>query len=332
MRQRLTVNSQRSTANSAICLIAALQLILSSSLFSQSVSASLDRDKILLGEQATLQFSLNNLAESNSFVATWPQLNDTLNHTEILKRSTIDTINVSGINAYNQSFTITSFDSGRWQLGPFNFVIQDKISGKQVRLATAPVYLSVLPIDVSSMQNYHPIKDIIDVQTSFNWMPVVISAAVLLLAIIIFIIIKKRKKKIISPSKIVLKGTPLERAIEKLRALEKEPLTSITPIKKFHSEIDLITRRYFEEVMHIKALQLTATELFAGINVYMQDAQLRSKFQQLFELNASVKFAKYMPQQEESKNTLKEIIKNLYEVDESVSYIRNNADRMVSKY
>jgi L-serine deaminase len=83
---------------------------------------------------------------------------------------------------------------------------------------------------------------------------------------------------------------------------------------------------------HVKALQLTASELFSRINTYMQDMQLRKIFRDAFELNAAVKFAKYMPATEESKNTLKEIIKSLYQIDDTVNRARINADRMVPKY
>lgn len=324
-------NFQFSIFNCRFFLLLTFYLILQTAA-AQSVSASLDRDKILLGEQVTLQFSLSNLNESNSFVLTWPQLSDTINHTEIVKRTPVDTINVNATNTYQQNFTITSFDSGRWQLGPFIFTLQDKTSGKKTELATQTLYLTVLPVDVSSLKNYHPIKDIIDVETAFNWLPVFIAFAVILLALIIFIIIKNRKKKVVTSPKTVLKGTPLERAVEKLQSLEKEPLTSTMAIKKFHSVTDIIIREYFEEMMQVKALQLTATELFVSMNVYMQDADLRSRFQQLFELNGAVKFAKYMPSPAESKNTLKEIIKSLYQIDESVRRARMNADRMVSKY
>ena len=65
---------------------------------------------------------------------------------------------------------------------------------------------------------------------------------------------------------------------------------------------------------------------------YMQDLPLRSKFQQVVELNNAVKFAKYIPGEEESKHTLKEIIKGLQQIDESVHHIKNHADTMVSKY
>ena len=106
--------------------------------FSQSASAALDRDKILLGEQVTLQFNLNNLNPLTTYVSTWPAPGDTMNHLEIVKRNDIDTVNVNGLNSYEQKFTLTGFDSGRWQLGPFNFVLQDKTTGKQINLSTQP--------------------------------------------------------------------------------------------------------------------------------------------------------------------------------------------------
>ena len=64
----------------------------------------------------------------------------------------------------------------------------------------------------------------------------------------------------------------------------------------------------------------------------MQDVSLRNKFQQVFEMNASVKFAKYTPQTEESKNTLKEIIAGLQQINQSINQAKNNADKLVSTY
>lgn len=321
---------------SSICNCKKLFLLLTSYFVffvssAQFVSASLDRDKILLGEQVTLQFNLSNINQNAFFVTSWPHLKDTIAHIEILKRTSVDTINVNGYNSYQQSFTVTSFDSGRWQLGPFLFELQDKITNKKIQLKTDALYLSVLPVDVSSMQDYHPLKDIIEVEKKFSWLPVFIAIAVCLLAVIIFFILKKNKQKP-APLKPVLKGTALQRTLEKLYALEKMPLTSTTEIKKFHSEADIITRQYFEEVMHLKALQLTDTELLPRVNVYLQQAQLRSSLLDIFQINQSVKFAKYMPQAEESRNMLKEIIKSLNKIDEIINTSRNNAEQLVSKY
>jgi hypothetical protein len=322
-------------ATSFIAMRICLALIVSVIFFTssaQSVSASVDRDKILLGEQVTLKISLNRINENNFFVATWPQINDTINHAEIVKRAAIDTINVAGNFTYQQNFVITSFDSGRWQLGPFNFIIQEKSTGKKIQLQTPPLYLTVLPVDVSSLKEYHPIKDIIDVPTGFNWLPVIIAALlVLLIATIAFIIIK-RKKKPASQPRPELKGTPLERALKKLKALQQQNLSSTGAIKKFHSDMDDATRQYIEEVTNIKALHLTAGELLPRLKFYMQDAAERNNFSRIFNLNASVKFARYLPGEAESKNTLEEIIRIIKDIDENINRARTDADRLVPKY
>ena len=129
-----------------------------------------------------------------------------------------------------------------------------------------------------------------------------------------------------------MKGTPFERAVEKLRELQDQPLNSVAEKRKFHSEIDIICRQYFEEMMHVKALQATTSELFSRMNVYMQDQHLRSKMRQLFDLHASVKFAKYMPDAEESQAALKETIACLGSIEGYVQQSKQNADRLVPKY
>jgi len=117
--QRSVLNTHRSAPQHSKQILYFLFVFISFKSFSQSATASLDRDKILLGEQVSLQFNVSNIDEAASFVATWPQLTDTLNHTEILKHTSIDTININGQVTYQQSFTLTSFDSGHWLLGPF---------------------------------------------------------------------------------------------------------------------------------------------------------------------------------------------------------------------
>lgn len=294
----------------------------------QSVSANLDRDKILLGEQVTLQLNLTGINPLILLVAGWPQINDTLNHIEVLKRSPLDTVEVNGTNSYQQNFTLTGFDSGRWQLGPFNFIIQDKSTGKQITIASPPVYLTVLPVDVSSLKDYHPLKDVIEVSTPFNWLPVIIVIALLIVAAIIFIIIKKRKKKIIAAPKNVLQGTPFQRAMQKLEQLQHQSLTNDADIKRFHSDIDIICREYFEETTNVQAMRTTTSELFSRMNIFINDAALRVKMVEIFELNASVKFAKYMPAETQSKAILHEMMASLQQIDSLKQEAINNANRM----
>src|SRR5215831_16609415 len=89
-----------------------LTLFLSGIAFSQnpSVSATLDKQKILIGEQA--QLYLKALVKKNLPVS-WFAL-DSIPHFEILQRSKIDSQQTSEGLFLQQTLTLTSWDSGRW--------------------------------------------------------------------------------------------------------------------------------------------------------------------------------------------------------------------------
>src|SRR5436190_15005506 len=107
MRRKLKIrNLKLQTAGVNIFLLFTFYFLLTH-VSAQSVSASLDRDKILLGEQVTLQFNLNSINPLTTYITTWPGLGDTLNHIEVIKQNAIDTVNVNGLNSYIQNFTLT---------------------------------------------------------------------------------------------------------------------------------------------------------------------------------------------------------------------------------
>src|SRR5436305_13065348 len=98
MRMKFKIQNSKLKISTVKCFLLFTFYFLINCVSAQSVSASLDRDKILLGEQVTLQFNLGNVSNLTSFVASWPQLPDTLSHTEILKKGSIDTITVNDVN------------------------------------------------------------------------------------------------------------------------------------------------------------------------------------------------------------------------------------------
>ncbi len=280
----------------------------------QKLSASLDREKILIGEQVILQLKAEELNSANTFIETWYQFADTFNHIEVIKRETIDTIVVDGLTSYTQKLTLTSFDSGIWKINP-SVIIQNKSTSKKTKLKADSLSLEVLPVDVSDLPGYHPIKEIIDVEHKNNlWLWIAIAASAIVLAFAVYKIVTAKKKVLPVAKKKPLKGTPLERAMEKLQHLEDENLLKRQQVKLYHTKMDIIYRQYFEESLAINALKITSDELMIRLNVYLQEANLRSQFYQAMRLNDAVKFAKYIPPKEESekalnttKNTLKQV-------------------------
>ena len=306
------------------CLVSCIFLLLTSA-SAQQVSASIDRDKILIGEQITLQLKAENIRTGDNPVAVWFNLPDTINHLEVVKRSPIDTLDVDGSTTYMQNLVVTSFDSGKWTLPAMPL----KLQNNNAVLTTDSFAIEVLPVDVSNLQQYHEMKDIIPVEVKTDWWRVGIIAAILVAMAILIYYLTKRKKAQPAAKQLTVKPTLFEETIAKLEALQKEA----PPSTVFYARLDAICRTYLQEQLYIRALHLTQDELTQQLNVYLQQQDIRIAFYQLLRLINAVKFAKYAPpaaQQAESINTAKATVQYIhYQLQRTT---QQHAQPLVSKY
>ena len=292
-------------------LVVACFSFLVSCCFAQSASASLDRDKILLGEQVTVELKAENINPQTTHLNGWFLLPDTGNHIEVVKRLPIDTIAVNGSLSYIQNIVLTSFDSGNWQLPPL-FVLLQKNNEKKDSLFANKLTLQVLPVDVSNLQQYHPMKDIIDVEVKPDYLLItlIISLVIFSAIALYFIFFKKKQKQKPAAAPIVAAHTWFETAMEQLETLQKQN----PPALLFYTKLDEICRTFLRNQLQIPALQLTSDELMLQLNNYMQGDE-RTLFYQLLRLMNAVKFAKYQPKDEQKItdiNTAKKGIQNIY--------------------
>lgn len=275
----------------------------------QNVSATLDREKILLGEQVTLELKAENINAQVSPVISWFSFPDTINHIEVVKRLPVDTVSMNGTTSYIQSLTLTSFDSGDWKLPPLYAVLQRDDGGRKDTLRTNEITLEVLPVDVSNLQQYHPMKDIIDVdvQPDYLLMAGIVSGILIVSAVIWFLLKKKKTKPSLQP---VAAQSLFETAMSQLDRLRKEN----PPAQAFYNRLDDICRIFIQSQLHVRAMQLTSDELMIQLNVYIQP-EARVSFYQLLRLISAVKFAKYQPAEEQKEadiKTAKEAVEHIY--------------------
>ncbi len=293
----------------------------------QSVSASLDRDKILLGEQVVLQLKIEDFNTRTAFLNAWFNLPDSIDHIEVIKRDVIDTLVINGLTTYFQKITLTSFDSGQWQIPPLSVYFHPFAEGKTVTLKTNALSLQVLPVDVSNLKTYHEMKDIEEVVVKNNpWLIVSLIIITLLSLFFLWKFLIKNKKVVIPPPKAVIKGSPLEWAMEQIRILEEEDLPSKNQTKLFYTRLDEIYRSYFEEQLRISSLRFTSDEMMVKLKIYLQQEDLRTRFYQLIRLADAVKFAKYFPdktQNEDAVKIVKIIIQHTDQLSQQMKY--NNA-------
>ncbi len=280
--------------------------------WSQTIMAGIDRNKIVIGEQVQLVVAV----ENGKGISGWINLPDSINHIEVVARQKIDTIKIANIINYRQVITITSFDSGQWQIPP--------LSVNGISKSTPPITIDVLPVDVSHLDDYHDIKDIIEVQVGTSWMVIAAIALLTLLSIIIIYWLYKKKRKVVTRAP-VLTGTqtPLDWAMDELDKLQQQQLYVQRQEKKHYSKLVDIARSYFHVQLHHQSLHLTTEEWMLQLQSVDADNEIKISFFQLLRLADTVKFAKYIPpaaENDKSVEVARNFIKNVASANAHAAY------------
>jgi hypothetical protein len=280
---------------------------------SQKVSTLLSKDKIVLGEQITLQVKVEGITKGD--IQQDFSFPDTVNHIEILKDS-VEDINSSTIL---HTLTLTSFDSGYWQLPSFKLLLTD-----QRTLTSDSLRITVLPVDVSGMQDYHDIKDILEVQPENNWW--VIASIILLGLVSLFSLLwfmnykpVAAPEKIISPSDLQKLYTDL---LKRIAELETSEVTTKAAVTSVFDEASRSTRNFIDKVYRQDTASLTTGEFMLNQKEKLSNTETGNNFFQFLRLADAVKFAKYLPPAEETKAVfpvLRNVITEVYEKTKKVS-------------
>lgn len=283
--------------------------LVASSLFSQSIKAEIDRDKILIGEQIRMKLSV----QGGSTNMSWFNFPDSIPHLEIVQQGKIDTAVNGATTNYYQTISITSFESGTWTFPSLS------ISG--VNQSTPAFNISVLPVDVSQMQDYNDIKEIEEVQIDTNWFIIAFIAALTLFSIgMIYWLIRKKKTAVMVPPSIRGNLSPLDWALGELDKLSRQPVQTPAEVKKYYSDLTGISRTFFNIQLQQQSFHQTTDEWMIALQPLQVDNETRIYFFQFLRLADTVKFAKYQPPASENQAS-PDIIKRMLQ---KVSLLHSN--------
>lgn len=268
-----------------------------------SIRVSADKDKILIGEP--IQLSVDAYMPLGSSVQ-WFR-SDTIPHFEINNRSVIDTSQDIDGKKMSQTLTITSFDSGRWQIPPFEVIIDGQ-----------PNYSDSIEIDVAFIsfdpkEDYRDIKDIIRVKNnSVAYVPWIIAAAALICLAVLYFILRKKKK----PAPVHVPKDPVvsayEEAMKALTKIGKEGAEQMGE-KKYYTAINDTLRKYVSRKFKIPTFERTNEELIMQLSRMNIPKEAFAKLSRSLRMADYVKFAKYRPSEEDNKNNL-EIVRSSIEI------------------
>jgi len=272
-----------------------------------TLQARLDSNKILIGDQIRLRLILNKPKNAN---ITFPVLPDSLpGGIEIIDRLKPDTLSKDGNNVcLSQSLVITSFDSGQRVIPPIAFVYQH--DSKTDTIFTDSVFLTVNTMKVDTTK--HTIYDIkAPIDEPFSLMEIIeyiiyglIGILIIIAGIYVYRKIKRKEPIIKLPQKPA--DPPHIVALHELDILKEKKLWQSNHIKRYHSELTEIIRKYIENRFGIPALEMTSYEILDAVhNEKYIPENIHLNLRQMLTLADLVKFAKVLPLPDENDTSIK---------------------------
>ncbi len=200
-------------------------------------------------------------------------------------------------------FTISVYDTGKFIIPPFPVAWFANDTTSKYNIITAPA-INIYVKSVISGDEAKELKDVKPpVYIPFNWKFWLSMAGVIILLLVIaylaYRLWKKRKEKgymFIPPPPPV---PAHERALADLEALFKSGLPDKKEYKIFFSKLSEIIRVYLEGRYYIKALEETSAEILRDVKEPLDDEALYLSLRELLSLSDLVKFAKYVPEEDE---------------------------------
>lgn len=293
-------------------------LQLFSFLHAQNINASVDRNSIIIGEQIKLLITADFVDVKKYPILRWPQIPDSFNHIEVIERGKIDTVNKNGIKHYEQTYILTSFEEGFWDIPVFNLLLRKKSSRNPVSFPTPSIKIKVFPADISRLKNYHDIKNIVQTpgesdhsQTKTN--SIIALIAVIVLAIVVWLVLKRRQtKNKTSEKKGILNS--IDWILEQLTLLEKKKIPDKDAVKEYYQQLYQLCRQYFSIEFNINVLYCTTEEWMSILEGVGLDKKNKAAFYELVKKADSVRFADrhIAEKQNEEISTARNFVKALH--------------------
>ncbi|TMI92630.1 MAG: protein BatD [Bacteroidetes bacterium] len=284
----------------------------------QNINASVDRNSIIIGEQIKLVLTADNVDGKKHPIVQWPQIPDTFNHFEVIERGKIDTVSKNGVNHYEQTYILTSFDEGFWDIPAFNVLFSKRSPRNPVSLNTPSIKIKVFPADISRLKNYHDIKNIMQTpkesdhsQTKTN--SVIALIAFIVLIIVLWAVLKRRRIKSKTLEK---KGmlNSIDWILEQLTLLEKKQIPDKDAVKEYYHQLYQLCRQYFSMEFDINVLYCTTEEWVGILEGVELDKKNKAAFYELVKKADSVRFADrdIAEKQNEEISTARNFVKALH--------------------
>jgi len=266
-----------------------------------------DKSEILIGEQFKLRVEAD--FPVSDYKLRWLTVPDSIPHFEIINRGKVDSVYTnSQLSGISQTFTLTSFDSGKWALPSFTVGI-DPLKDD----TTFNYFTDTLPVTVSfsvsdttnQLRDIKPIRDVEVVNRLWYW----IAGGILLLALISYLVWRYRRKakKTIAPISVKSNLSAYDEAMQELKKLQQYDFNDPADIRIVHTRLGEILKHYLSRRENNNYLNNTTGDILVVLTDIGVNQTKLSGVAGALRCGDAVKFAKYVPGTEETSHSISAI-------------------------
>ncbi|GAB2835910.1 hypothetical protein [Ferruginibacter profundus] len=266
---------------------------------SPSVKAVVDKSDILIGEP--IQYKVTSIFPTGVYKVSGIILPDSVAHFDIVDKGKIDTSIQDNTTTFQQTITITSFDSGRWNIPAFKVNFDPVKDDTTIFLSTDSIAVNVGYAPPDSTNQLRDIKPIMEVEIkSYLWY--YIGGGIILLLIIGFLIWKYVIKKAKSDTTdFTAKLSPYDEAIQNLDKLKQLNLQNPEDIKLYHAKLSSIFKWYISRRQKLSIMNKTTGDVLVHLTEANLPKDTITNAATALRCGDAVKFAKYLPVASESE-------------------------------
>lgn len=302
-----------------------LFFLLSTSLFAQKVTTSVDTTKNKIG--AEFKLTIKTDVDTSSKVK-FPEAKN-FGALEVIHSYKIDTVRNGARYELIKKYGLTQFDSGKYTIQRIPVLI----NGKPFFSDSIKVEVNDIQVDTLKQKMYD-IKDIAEVESPIGtwWIYILIFFAIGIAGYFIYKFIKKRQNQ--PKAEVIVFKSPIEKATTLLQQLEIKELWQKGEIKDYYSELTDIARNYIEEEINIPAMESTTSELIDGLRKAAKQKKLKlsnetvENLEKVLKQADLVKFAKVKPLDFEIEEDKKRISSSIVIIHKSIPEVVENDDEL----
>lgn len=269
------------------------------------VTSAFDSTKIYIGDQ--IKFSIT-IDQPAGLKLSNPFLKDTLcKNIDILSGPVVDSLAAdNGRIKITQKYTITSFDSGFYQVPPVFSELKSENGLKRFYSDYSP--LEVMRVKITPRDTAAKIFDIVKPYRSPVTLGEVLPWIFLIIVIgfaawFVFRLIRKLKKSKTGAEPVINPDPAHVIAFREMEKLKQEELWQKGEIKHYYTRLTEILRQYLENRYMVYSLELTTSEtLDALVKTGFKKDVSYNKLKTVLNGADLVKFAKYNPEPSENES------------------------------